>query len=521
MSKSIKSTPKTIFHTTEKSNFILNMTEEQYSKLASYGLIIGMFMMPLFTLAPEINDDKFSYAMTAGGLAVAGVINMILALIGIMKKYITKTAMLPVCAFGAMIVWGAVSLFNGYDYGVGLYGYTERGEGLLAILFYAGFFTTAISLKRKADVQRVINGVIGVGIFNCIISLLQVFGGYLSHYRLLGEITENGESRNLYVYAASGLSMSPIFLAMLLTLALMAALISFVTSDSKRNRLIYLASAALFSFIMMFTYSLVGICGLIFSLIAAAAAVFVRKAPKIRLLCVPAAAVFAALAVGVVSMGRIGTEDTYRFYDGRILWWADGYIRADASGSIDTSILDIDDTSAVYGYMNRKTMDIIANNKLTGTGPEQLVYPQLKTAAFTDKVNEMLHAKGNRLTFDKVYNEYLYTAATRGIPSLIALLLILIPVISAGVKAARKGKYSELFITFAMTAGGVLLFFISCSSIAYAPVFWAVAGASGADIIGAKLPSAEKAEKKAASDKKTENEKKPASKSGKKPNRKK
>jgi hypothetical protein len=67
----------------------------------------------------------------------------------------------------------------------------------------------------------------------------------------------------------------------------------------------------------------------------------------------------------------------------------------------------------------------------------------------------------------------------------------------------------------------VLLFFISCSSIAYAPVFWAVAGASGADIIGDKLPLAEKAEKKAASDKKTENEKKPASKSGKKPNRKK
>ena len=237
MSKSIKSSPKTIFNTTERSNFILNMTEEQYSKLASWGLVIGMFMMPLFTLAPEINDYKFSYAMTAGGLAVAGVINMILAIIALMKKYVHKAAMLPVCAFGAMIVWGAVSLFNGYDYGVGLYGFTERGEGLLAILFYASFFTAAIAIKRRSAVKRVINGVIGVGVFNCIISLLQVFGGYLSHYRLLGEITENGENRDLYAYAASGLSMSPIFLAMLLTLALTAALISFVTSDSKRNRL--------------------------------------------------------------------------------------------------------------------------------------------------------------------------------------------------------------------------------------------------------------------------------------------
>lgn len=517
MSKSIKSNPKTIFHTTEKSNFILNMTEEQYAKLASYGLVIGMFMMPLFTLAPEINDDKFSYAMTAGGLAVAGVINMILAIIALMKKYVNKALMFPVCAFGAMIVWGAVSLINGYDYGVGFYGFTERGEGLLAILFYACFFTTAIAIKRKSAVKRVINGAIGVGVFNCVIALLQIFGGYLSHYKKIGSITEGTDIKDLYVYAASGLSGSPLFLAMLLTLALTAALIAFITSDSRKNRIIYFASALLFSFVIMFTYSFIGICGLVFSLLAAVVSAFVRKAPKARLLCVPAAAVFAALAVCAVNFGVVGNVDSYKLHDGRILWYADGYRRTGASGNIDTSVLDIDDTSAVYWYLNDKTMDIIANNKLTGTGPEQLIYPQLKTAAGFDDVRDMIIAKGNKQTFDKVYNEYLYTAATRGIPSLIALLLILIPVTSAGFKAARKGKHNELFIMFAMTAGGVLLFLIGCSSIAYAPVFWAVAGASCADIVDDKLPLAEKA----ASEKKPAAEKKPASKPGKKKNKKK
>ncbi len=527
MSKSIKSSPRTIFNTTENSNFILNMTEEQYAKLASYGLIIGMFMMPLFTLAPEINDQKFSYAMTAGGLAVAGVINMILALIGLMKKYISKTAMLPVCAFGAMVAWGVVSLFNGYDYGVGLYGFNERGEGLLAILFYAGFFTTAAAIKRRSAIKRLLNGIIGVGVFNCIIALMQIFGGYLSKYADIGAVNKQDDIMDLYVYAASGLSMSPLFLAMILTLSLTAALISFVTAESRRNRLIYFASALIFSFVIMFTYSLIGICGLVFSLIAAAVAVFVRKAPKARLLCVPAAAVFAGLAVLLVNTGNIGNIDSYKLHDGRILWYADGYRRASASGNVDQSVLNLDDTSAVYWYLNDKTLDIIAKNKLTGTGPEQLAYPQLKTAAGLTDVKDMIIQKGNKMTFDKVYNEYLYTAATRGIPSLIALILILLPTAAAGYKAVRKKKLPEMLIFFAMTVGGILLFFIGVSNIAYAPVFWAVAGVSCAEIEKEKPTAEEKTEETKANGKKagTDTVKKTAgkktSKPGNKSNRKK
>lgn len=490
MSKSIKSQPKTIFHSTEKSNFILNMTEEQYSKLASYGLVIGFFMMPLFTLTPEINDEKFSYAMTAGGLAVAGVINMILAIIAIMKKYIHKAAVLPVCAFGAMLAWGAVSVINGYDPAIGFYGFTERGEGLLAILFYACFFITAASLKRRSAVNRVIKGVIGVGVFNSAIALVQIFAEKLTHYSHIGELG----GKVVYINAASGLSMSPLFLAMVLTLALMAALIGFVVSESKKNRVICLVCAALFSYVMMFTYSIIGICGLALSLIVAAVSVFIRKAPVFRLICVPAAALFAALAVFTVNTGNVGNIDSYKLYDGRLLWWADGFMRAGASGNIDINVLDIDDNAAVYGYLNDKTIDIISDNKLTGTGPEQLAFPQIKTAAGYDDIRDILAANGNRLVFDKVYNEYLYTAATRGIPSLVILILILVPVIAAGVKNVKKRKYGELFIMCSLTVGGVLLFLVGCSSIAYAPIFWAVAGASCADADNDMKASAENAD---------------------------
>jgi len=455
---------KTIFKTTEKSNFILNMTEEQYSKLASRGLIAAMLAVPLFTIIPEVTD-KATYAFSAGGLAVGGVICMILALIALIKKYIGKGAVFPVCAMGALVGWGVVSLINGYDLNISLYGYPNRGEGLLAVLFYFGFFTTAAAIKREKAIETLINGIVGVGILNSAVSLIQIFG-INKHYQFISMGNE--------VMAASGLSMSPIFLAMVLTLALSAALTGFVTSENKVRRIIFICAAMLFSFVIMFTYTVVGICGLVFSVITAVIAVFAFKAPKVRLVSVIASASGAALAVILVFMGAIGNITEYRTYDGRIAWWADAYMRASSSGNFNSNVINIDDPVDVYTYMNEKTIDIIGKDPVTGTGPEQLAFPQVHKVGELTEIEDIMTS--NDGIFDKTYNEYLYTAATRGVPSLIAMALVLIPALIMGYKAFRRRKNAEAFTAFVLTLGGVLMFFISCSSIAYAPVFWAAAG---------------------------------------------
>ena len=172
--------PKTIFHSSEKSNFILNMTEEQFSKLASRGLAIAMLMTPLFTLVPEITD-KASYAFSAGGLVAGGVIAMIIAIIALMKKYISKRFIIPMGAMLIMELWGVFSLIKGVDLGISFYGFPERGEGLLALIFYFCFFVSASALKRESAVKTVIDGVVGVGLLNSIVGLIQIFSGQLSH----------------------------------------------------------------------------------------------------------------------------------------------------------------------------------------------------------------------------------------------------------------------------------------------------------------------------------------------------
>jgi hypothetical protein len=481
---------KTLFNSSEKSNFILNMTEEKYSRLASKGLAAAMMLAPLFTIAPEIYasevQSKASYAFTAGGLVCGGVIAMIIAIIGIMKKYISKWNIFPVCTMAAMVLWGVVSLVKGVDLNISFYGYPERGEGLLAIIFYFCFFTSAASLKRETAIKTVIDGIVGVGILNSVISLIQVFTGKLSHY------TNALEDK---INAASGLATSPLFLAMVLTLSLTAALIGFMTSDSKTRRTVFVCSSLLFSFVMMFTYSLIGFCGLAIAVVISAIAALKLNAPKKRLVCLPASIAAAGAAIALVFCGAVGNISSYRLYDGKILWWCDSYMRASASGNYDPEWVDIDDTLDVYSYLNRRTLDIIGNNALVGTGPEQLAFALINVNADVDpnmSVSEFMTDNVNRGTFDKVYNEYLYTAATRGIPSLIALALTLIGVVSVGIKSMRKRRTAEAAAVFAVAMAGVLIFLVGCSSVTFAPVFWTAAGAACAGVAAEKKNTAQK-----------------------------
>lgn len=479
---------RTIFNSTEKSNFILNMTEEQYAKLASYGITGACFLVPLFTVIPEVFKTS-TYTLASGGLAITGVYCMIMALIALIKKYIRGGAVLPVCAFGAIFLWSIVSLINSYDPMVSLYGFPQRGEGVLAFLFYCSIFISAAAVKRDIAVKALIKGVIGTGILNSLWSLIQIFTGKLSHY--------DDMYLGVKLNAASGLSHSPLFLGMVLTLSLTAALITAAVTDNKKNRILCIISGVLFSFVMIFTYTFIGLCGIVFSVIVAAAAVFITKAPKKGLLAVLSAAAGSALAVIIISAGAIsGIPDSYELHDGKLLWWADSYMRISASGDFNKDVLDIDNTLDVYLYLNDKTKNIISRSPLTGTGPDQLAYPQIYTfgglKSDADLKDIIIQ---NRGIFDRCYNEYLYTAATRGVPSLIALVILVVSVLAAGLKKLKKKKDAYNTLVFFLALGGALLFLIGCTNLPFSTVYWAAAGLACAAFTGTEKAEEKKQEK--------------------------
>lgn len=453
---------KTIFKTSEKSNFILNMTEEQYSSIASKALCVMCFIIPLFTIPAEYIKDT-GPSIVSAGLAISGVVCMILALIAAIKKFIDRKMLFPIAAFGAMLLWGVVSLINSYNVTISFYGFNGRGEGLLALIFYFAFFISALTIKTEKALNTFLGGIIASGVLNSVWGLLQVFIPSMpSNYQHIISVRNN-------VNAASGLAQSPIFLAMFLSLALTAAVVGFVMSNSKKKRIICLACSILFSFVMILTYSLVGMFGILFSIISAVAAVILSGAPKSRLSAIAGIVLSAALAITLVITGVAGKNNSYKLYDGSLMW-QDSFIRLSSSGLYNSKSFDIESTSDVYYFLNNKTIDIIERMPLTGTGPEQLVYPQLYSSYVIEE---------NQGTFDKVYNEYLYTAATRGIISLIALIAVLISVIYISYKKLKTNKKNYTTVSFFLiTVCGVLIFIIGCSNISFSPVFWGAAGAS-------------------------------------------
>ena len=481
---------KTIFKTSEESNFILNMTEEQYAKLASYGLLAALFMVPVFTIVPEATRNA-TFVVSAGGLLVAGVIGMILALIAVIKKYIDKKVLLPVCTFTAMVLWGFVSMADSYDIRTGFYGYTGRGEGMLAIVFYLCFFLTALSIKREKAVTTLIDGAVILGLLNSAVGFIQLFTGKLSHY---SRISINYDTR-----AVSGLSQSPIFMAMVFTLTLAAALMGFTASKDRKRSIFYLASACIFAFLMIHTYSLMGICGIVLGIVTAVVSVSVLKADKKKLISAAAVAAAAGLAVVCSAVGITNNEKDYRLFDGLTLWHLDAYQRISASGISDDRV-DIYDTADVYAYLNDKTIGIIKDYSLTGTGPDQLAYPQVYNLGGIDPDDPELEMDDimllNKGTFDKVYNEYLYTAASRGIPSLIALVVLLISTIVIGYRNLKKERTLARLAPFMITLSGVIIFFIGVSNIAFTPVFWTFAGLSIASLEKVAVPVDKKSGKK-------------------------
>ncbi|MBR4627812.1 MAG: O-antigen ligase family protein [Ruminococcus sp.] len=494
---------KTLLGSSDKSNFILNMTEEQYAKYASFGLIAACFTTSLSAILPEVSEGN-TYSVCATGLAVSGVICLVLALIAIIKKYVRGSIIVPAAAFAAMLGWGGLSLARSYDIDVGFYGFPQRGEGLLALMFYFGIFVTAASLRRKRAVSCLLAGIVGAGLLNALWALIQIFTGKLMFYAY------TDISVNVIARAPSGLSQSPLFLAMVLTLALSAALIVSTTGETEKYRAIATLCAMLFAFVMVFTRTFIGIAGVILSVIIAIAAVFIAKKPKERIMTAVAVIVAAGIGIMVAGTFKSGNRKGYHLYDGYILWSDDAWQRVSACGNYSSATdegkhldLDIEDTYDVYTYLNKETIDIIKRYPLDGTGPEQLVYPQIYTYGHL-KSNAPITdiAPKNPGTFDKVYNEYLYTAATRGIPSLLFMAAVLISALAIGVKKLRKSADLANAAPFLLTVCGMLVFLIGCSNITFSPIFWACVGAACAQLpasdpkVKAKAMKADRSAKK-------------------------
>ncbi len=467
---------KTIFNTTEKSNFILNMKTEDYHKYNLRILQLFLILMPLFSLPLEFAKV---YSVPGMALTITGVFAVVFVLIGFMKQATPRRLWLPAILLGSMVVWGCVSLYNSYDYSVSLFGFDGRSEGLLSILFYGCFFLLGAQLGTDTNRQKLLNAMFWMGLAECVWALVQMLpcSAGISYYA-------NLEPLLLFrVFLPSGLTGSPVFLATLLVMLTFPAVLAAVFAEHRQG--FYLVCAAVFTLVAVRTQSLIGLAGTAVSVIAALLYAFVRKDSKRTPLV--AITVLAAFVIGFVwsifSPAIYGTtsratgadvpiENGYELYDGGIIWEDCSY-RLAASGYYvlggsenPNGHFDNTDIVETYGYLWRSSAKIAGKYPLVGSGPDNLVYPQLY---------QSLVIASNPNTFDRAYDYYLHLAATMGIPMLVLFAALMVMTAKRGIQARQKGNWLHMALL-----GAVLLYLltmvIGSSSITVAPLFWALAG---------------------------------------------
>ncbi|MDR1674415.1 MAG: O-antigen ligase family protein [Oscillospiraceae bacterium] len=485
--------PRTIFGTTEKSNFVLNMKDETFRKL----VLILLGLLCLLTAAGGIVTEllqEIIFASAAGtwvSLVICGVLAMMLALVGLVKKKYGKSMLIPSVLCGFFLLFGLVSVISSVNPNVAFFGSEARRAGFMSLLFYAAFFFLGAVLNSGKLIRTFLNFFIIMGLLNCAWAAVQSTGllAYeLYPFRNLNAILLND------VFMLTGAAGNPAAFGILMSMCFAISL--WFTHKLEKKKLLYCISAPIFVFFAIRSGSAAGILAVI-----AAIVIFILlsiKAKKdpgqpARIFSVGTGVIIALAAVGgtvfnyfaplvyntqVKDYSVTESNPFYRedpkipegmyFYDGAALW-QDSWFRLFSSGPYDwpTAKFDIQKASSVYPYLWRTSVNGIPQFPL-GIGPDCFVYLTM---------NESMTVTENQNSFDRPCNDYLYIAVTQGIPGLLAYLGLLGITFFRFAKRKRpNGIPAEKYAAAAALAVFAIAGFLGTDSMAVTPFAWIMLG---------------------------------------------
>lgn len=462
--------PKTIFGTTEKSNFILNMNKSTVQKWIT-GLLCACIIVPLLgglfiTLVPGTSALMGSFLYATG-------FSCILFYIVLLLRKDIKVTDCP----AAFFVFGLAILAFASYYGVvlsnapqenlntAILGELGRYEGLLSIFAYFGIFLLAASAMKRSSVRTIFDILIGAGIVQGVVAVMQhIPWDFPSDFKNLPALLLIKD-----VYLSSGLSDSPIFYGSFLTIVISVAAAGAVYEKNIKRARVY-GFAAVFCFMTgLFTSSVVPLIGTGAALLITAIIEFTACKGGVRFENGVLSSSRKRLAALVVSMAAVfGLVFAFQgiWLRDKAIAYTDGVNRLFIVAS--TSPVNHD---SLWKIGAEKSLVLIKDHPILGVGPDLMAKYQLAgdETLMTDSI-------------DRSYNEYLYIAATRGIPSLIVYLGLLSTVFAGLFKnlkefSSDREKWFRPALLTAVLAYSIQAFF-SASAVTVAPFFWLLMGIS-------------------------------------------
>lgn len=473
---------KTIFHTTEKSNFILNMSNDQFNKFASVSLCIGFIIIFIVSVITELLSNSQVGTIKTGSLnelaydwrilpsfalALTGLLGASIFIIALIKQTLTKKQIAASVIVLAMLIFMYISYVNAFtdvlDYSAFLGYRYGRYEGFMTYLSYLFIFLGAVSINSRSAVKRIFDTFIIIMVLECIWSGLQLIPSFPSFYHEMPYVLDNHS-------LPSGVTGSPVFLAALLTTGLSVSIMGAIFDKNKKRAAFYNISTLLSSFFLIYTHTLTGFISFgIIMIICICVVIVNNKKKEEKKSFVPCLIMLGGSVAALIIMLITG----FRILDGAIIWH-DGCRRLNSFGQYTKGTFDINDITSLYPYLWDKALVYINKFPVTGIGPDSFIIPDMDlTGAF---------AKAAPLSFDRPYNEYLFYAATLGIPFCITFITALIYSVINAVRSSSeclRGKGSWIHIAaLTGTISYILISIINCGTATITPFIWLILGIS-------------------------------------------
>lgn len=496
---------KHLFGTSEKSDFILNMTHEGTQKLCGVYSIIGLILVALVAVPYYFTQNIIDYTdenglthyfnekfifITAMTVLIVGFIGFCVFLVANMKKLIDLKSNKSLLVLLVFVILSVISCITAVDTFSAIYGYFDRSEGLFAILGYCGFFLMGFVITADKWRVKVSDFIVGIGLFQAVTGILQAIPAtakfipnffenlfiklYTSdaaiadnQFALIDETSIKQGLAGIYEkgYAASGFACSPHALAGILSVAFAVALGGLIFDESKKRRIFYGISAPIISAAALLTQTVTGTVGigaglLVTIIIAIVKAVKDKSSNKIM----------PKLAWGIVSAGVIAgvlfATSAAAFNDEKVIV-TDAHSRLSVAT---TNLLTYHEKATsgesqqwIYPYLWDDGLYVAQQNPAFGVGP--------------DNGSAIITYGGN---LDRCYNEYIDIMQMRGIPCFICYVIFLIICIVKMCKAVRgfiKGENN--WVAPAVTAAAIAYMtqaFFNISSVTSSPYLWITLG---------------------------------------------
>lgn len=456
-----KKQPKTIFGTTSKSNFILNMKQETLQNWIA-ALLAACVIVPQIT-GFLVYGMNASPAFLSAGLYITGFSCILFFLIAMIKGSLSfkENKILWLIVF--MAVWAFASYYSVVlrpdiapeVVNTALAGEIGRYEGLLTLLGYFGIFCLAACVTRAKTLRVVTDIIIAAGAVQSLFAIAE----HIPKLRFMPNFADLPTIALRDVMLSNGLSESPIVFGTFLTIVFAAALTGAIFEKSLLRARLYGISAMLFWLVGFFTSSIVPIIGMSAVFIIITISVFVSKPVEYENGLLKSSVYrYAAAAVGMAVIFAL-------------IWIFQGiYIRDKAIAYYDAFFrlyivtnYSVSNDQSLYAVGLEKSLYFIKEHPILGIGPDLIAKYQM--------ANEEL----SLCSIDRSYNEIVYVAATRGIPAAIAFVVFLAASVKSSFGKVKGGEWQDKAVFIAIAAYIVQSFF-SFSSILCAPIFWMLCG---------------------------------------------